>query len=151
MGIQERGGEIGGEPGCGGGRPTWEEKGAGSHGEQWGDNVVRGAGAEAILAGVGALLRWPRPSSVPQALHRTPHLPPQGFQQVQVHAHVRHRRQEQKLLRSQRHVLAIHRSSCYIYIHVSVCVFDLYFASNSLCWFDFRLVRTCVSLCLWWH
>jgi hypothetical protein len=98
LGVQERGCPPSRKPGRGiiGWKPAGRElpwpEGAGSHFQQRSCYVVLRARAEAAIAWVGEILRRPGPPPVPQTGHRPPHLPPQGFQQVQVHAHVRHRR-----------------------------------------------------------
>lgn len=91
MGVQQRRGPAGGEPG----RLPGPEN-ASPPPYQRGHNVVRRPGAEAVRPGVGALLRRPRPPPVPQEINGSPHFSSQGFQEVQVHPHVRYCRQKQE-------------------------------------------------------
>lgn len=111
MGVQKWGGEAGGEPGCGlaGRRPARVEpgpEGAGTLAKQWSDNFICSSWEEAIGTWVGEVLWWPWPSPVPQEVHCSSHLSPQGFQQVQVHAHVWYRRKESQCVRGQGRVVS---------------------------------------------
>lgn len=75
-------------------------QGASSYSQQRCHWLVCSPWAQALGARVGEVLRRPGPPSVPQTIHATPHLPPEGFQQVQVHAHVRYRREKSQRVRS---------------------------------------------------
>jgi hypothetical protein len=106
VGVQERRGPPGGERCRVGGR-RWrgaEAEGAGAHAERAGGAVVRAAGVGAAGAGVGALLRRPVAVPVPQARSARPPLPPCRLQQVLLRPHVRHRRQEPRLIQGRRHL-----------------------------------------------
>nr|TKW39046.1 hypothetical protein SEVIR_1G154301v2 [Setaria viridis] len=82
-------------------------QGAGARPQRRGGDVVRGAGAAAAGARVGALRERPVPAPLPPALHRAPHLRAPGLRQVQARAHVRHRRQDPQRLRGARRCLII--------------------------------------------
>lgn len=92
MGVQEQRGDGAGGAGD-------EQEGAGACGDERGDPVDGGAGAEAGGAGVGALLRGPRHPAAPQARRqRRPHLHPPRLLPLPLHPHVRRRPQEPRPL-----------------------------------------------------
>lgn len=128
LGVQERGGASGGEPGE---RTDVDgaAEGAAAHAERAGGVVVRDAGGEADGAGVGAILRGPGVVPVPQARLPRPHLPPQGLQPLLLRPHVRRRHQEQGVLPGRRRLAGPLPSMHAVSLVSSV---QLYRASSSI-------------------